>query len=100
VNASSPAAPGETVLIFLTGMGSVTPPVADGTAATGLSDTNARPLVLVAGIQATVVFSGLAPGFPGLYQINATLPSLPGGNLPLAIQVGRAIHDQVYIPVR
>jgi uncharacterized protein (TIGR03437 family) len=45
---------------------------------------------------------GLAPGFPGLYQINVTLPAtLPGtGRLPLAIGTGNAYHDQVDISVK
>ena len=35
MNAAKPATGGETVLIYLTGLGTVTPPVADGTAGTG-----------------------------------------------------------------
>lgn len=104
VTASKPAVPGETVLVFLTGMGAVTPPVADGTAgkASPLSLTNASPLsVLVAGEPANIVFTGLAPGYPGLYQLNITLPSffISPGNLPLALESPNAFHDQVAIPV-
>lgn len=104
VNAARPAVPGETVLVFLTGMGAVTPTIADGTAGTAgqLYRATAEAFVLVAGKQATVIFNGLAPGFPGLYQLNVTLPSFLAatGNLPLAIQTGNAFHDQVDIPVR
>jgi uncharacterized protein (TIGR03437 family) len=49
-----------------------------------------------------VSYSGLAPGFPGLYQINVTLPVLPPGatgSIPLAISTNNAYHDQVYIPI-
>jgi uncharacterized protein (TIGR03437 family) len=44
----------------------------------------------------------LAPGFPGLYQLNVTLPTFFGstGSLPLAIQTPNAYHDQVDIPIR
>jgi trimeric autotransporter adhesin len=104
VNAARPAAPGETVLVYLTGMGAVNPTVADGTAGTAgqLYRATADAFVLVAGKQATVAFNGLAPGFPGLYQLNVTLPSFlaASGNLPLAIQTSNAYHDQVDIPVR
>ena len=50
VNAAKPAAGGETVLIYLTGMGTVTPPVADGTAGTGsaLHTSDANVVVYVA----------------------------------------------------
>ena len=103
VNSSRPAAAGETVLIYLTGLGAVNPPVNDGTAGSGTTLSNAVTdlLVLVAGQPGAVGYKGLAPGFPGLYQINVTLPTTlsGGGNLPLAIQTNNAYHDQVDIPV-
>jgi uncharacterized protein (TIGR03437 family) len=105
VDASNPAAAGETVLVYLTGMGTVTPTLADGTAGTPgtLYRSNAGDIaVLVAGKPGTVLFDGLAPGYPGLYQINVTLPAplANTGSLPLAIQTGNAYHDQVDIPIR
>ena len=104
VNAAKPAAAGETVLIFLTGMGTLTPGLTDGTAgnATTLYRADADVVVYVGGQPATVLFKGLAPGFPGLYQLNVTLPlGLKGpGNLPLAIQTLNAYHDQVDIPIQ
>jgi uncharacterized protein (TIGR03437 family) len=101
VNAASPAVGGETVLIYLTGMGAVNPTVADGVGPTVLTNTVSQPTVLVGGTAGNVAFSGLAPGFPGLYQINVTLPAFqPGqGSLPLAISTSNAFHDQVVIPV-
>ena len=104
VTAASPAVGGETVLLYLTGMGAVDPAVADGVggSATTLSQTTQQPTVLVGGIPGKVLFSGLAPGFPGLYQINLTLPALPpgaSGTLPLAISTNNAYHDQVVIPI-
>src|ERR1035437_8735071 len=70
VNAAKPAIGGETVLIYLTGLGTVTPPVADGTAGTitTLYRADADVVVWVGGQQAQVEFKGLAPGYPGLYQ--------------------------------
>ena len=86
VNAGNPANPGETVVVYLTGMGAVTPAVADGTASTGnpLNKT-VQPMVYVADQQANVMFSGLAPGFPGLYQLNVTIPMTisSAGNFPV-----------------
>src|SRR6185369_7149955 len=89
VNTAKPAAGGETVLVFLTGLGTVTPGLTDGTAgnATTLYRANTDVVVYVGGQTARVDFKGQAPGFPGLYQLNVTLPQgLKGpGNLPLAI---------------
>ena len=107
VSAAKPATGGETVLIYLTGMGAVNPGVADGTAggASPLSNTSVpvgQIAVFFGGVPGRVVYSGLAPGFPGLYQINVTLPqSLPAkGPLPLAVQTPNAFHDQVDIQVQ
>jgi uncharacterized protein (TIGR03437 family) len=103
VNAAKPAVGGETVLVYLTGLGTVTPGLTDGTAGiiTTLYTADADVVVYVGGQQATVLFKGLAPGYPGLYQLNVTLPQyLPSGPLPLAIQTPTAFHDQVDIWVQ
>src|SRR5271157_2422044 len=104
VNATSPAVGGETVLLYLTGMGAVNPPLADGVGggSSTLNNATAQVTVLAGGNAGTVSYSGLAPGFPGLYQINVTLPALPPGatgSLPLAIATNNAYHDQVVIPI-
>jgi uncharacterized protein (TIGR03437 family) len=103
VNASNPANPGETVVIYLTGMGAVTPPVPDGTGSTGSPlNKTVQPIVYIADQQANVIFSGLAPGFPGLYQINVTIPMTisGGGNYPVGILTNNAFHDQIFIAVQ
>ena len=105
VDAAKPAKAGEPVLVFLTGLGAVTPPVADGTAgsATTLSHTVAQVNVLIGGIPATVSYAGLAPGFPGLYQVNVAVPNdlvvTASGPVPLAIQTPESFNDQVDIIV-
>lgn len=103
VNAGNPANPGETVVVYLTGLGAVTPALADGTASTGnpLNKT-VLPIVYVADRQASVIFSGLAPLYPGLYQINVTIPMTisSAGNYPVGILTNNAFHDQVFIPVQ
>jgi len=93
ISESSPAQIGETVAVYLTGLGGVIPRVADGTAAPSNppSITSATPLVFLLDgsgnyLQAEVTFSGLAPGFAGLYQIDFVIPSgLASGNASLEI---------------
>jgi uncharacterized protein (TIGR03437 family) len=98
VNAAKPAKVGETILVFLTGLGAVNPPVADGTAG-GASKAAAPVNVLIGGVTATVSYAGLAPGFPGLYQLNVIVPAdlvvTATGPFPLAIQTPDSFNDQV-----
>jgi uncharacterized protein (TIGR03437 family) len=82
VSDSSPAQAGETVAVYLAGLGPVSPANSDGAAGPGGTPSNAvnTPQVYLSDsqsnyLQATVGFAGLAPGFAGLYQINFTVPS-------------------------
>jgi uncharacterized protein (TIGR03437 family) len=101
VNASSPAVRGETVSMYLTGLGPLTTPVADGFGATAVNFAKTQLQVLVNGIPATVQYSGLSV-LPGLYQINFTVPAglAFSGNIPVSILTPEAFHDQVSIAVR
>ena len=93
----------DTILVFLTGMGVVSPAVPDGTpgAADPLSHTVQKPVVRIGGKVAIVSFSGLAPCCAGLYQINVVTPDdTPFGDaVPLSIETAEHFHDQVDIPV-
>lgn len=69
--------PGGIISIYATGLGAVTPAVPAGAAAPAvpLSGTVVAPVVTISGARAEVRFSGLAPGFAGLYQVDAVVPS-------------------------
>ena len=102
-----PAKRGETVQVYLTGLGAVNPKVADGVAAPGspLSNLSLPPqqlTVYMNGEPSAVQFAGLAPGFPGLYQVNVTIPAdlTALGQVGIAINTPDAFHDQVYIPIQ
>jgi uncharacterized protein (TIGR03437 family) len=61
--------------------------------ATGLGPLNGQrssnePQVIIGGSQTEVLYSGLAPGFPGLYQINATIPAGTSVNSSVMIRLG------------
>ena len=106
VTIDRPAAPGETVVIYVTGLGELTPAVATGAATTGL-DTDPHALAVDPNIFvlfnqefAEVSYAGGAPGFAGLNQINATIPlTVVGDNVVMAIATTNAFHDQTDIPV-
>jgi uncharacterized protein (TIGR03437 family) len=108
VSAASPATPGETVSLFLNGLGTVNPQTADGAAGPSnpLSVITDQAVVYLddgsnALAQATVTFAGLAPGFPGLYQVNFTLPStgLNNGDVYIQLQTNEASTEMSTIRV-
>jgi uncharacterized protein (TIGR03437 family) len=92
--AKNAAARGSTILIYVTGMGDLAAPVADGvvaTAAAGLADNTVR--VDIAGQPAVVSYAGAAPGaVAGLVQINAIIPPTvsTGPAVSLTVSVGAA----------
>jgi uncharacterized protein (TIGR03437 family) len=66
-----------------------TPPSGDPASSTALSQTTQTPTVTIGGASAPVSFSGLAPGFAALYQINVTVPSTIGaGQQPIVVSIG------------
>ncbi|MGA2881318.1 MAG: hypothetical protein ABSG13_20405 [Bryobacteraceae bacterium] len=105
VTASSPATPGETLQVFMTGLGNVTPEVADGVAApdSPLSNTvEGISVFLDDGVDfapAVVSFAGLAPGFAGLYQVNFTVPAagLVNGDVHIALDTNEAVNEMATI---
>jgi uncharacterized protein (TIGR03437 family) len=99
-DAAHPATKGETVLIYCTGLGVVSSPPDDGTAANGQA-TVATTTVTIGGVSAAVSFSGLAPGFVGLYQVNAAVPSgIASGNQPVVIREDGSSSNSVMLPVQ
>ncbi|MBI2817388.1 MAG: S8 family serine peptidase [Acidobacteria bacterium] len=102
VNPSNPARSGETVLLYATGLGTVTPTVTSGTQALSspVSITRITPSVTIADIDAPVAFSGLAPGFVGLYQVNLQVPDgIPTGEQTLVLTANGAQSNPVTISV-
>jgi uncharacterized protein (TIGR03437 family) len=98
-NTAAPAKPGETVLIYCTGLGAVSSPPADGEPGNGQT-TMENPTVTIGGTKAVVSFSGLAPGFVGLYQVNVEVPAaLAAGNQPVVVELAGASSNSVFLPV-
>ena len=107
-----PAHPGDILQIFLTGLGKATPEgdpngltLATGkTAPAGgnpLYMTVQTPIVTIGGIPVPVQFSGIAPGFAGLYQINVPVPSgvQAGDDVPITIGMPGSPVDSATIAI-
>ena len=90
--------------MFCTGLGEVTNRPAGGAPAPSnpLSITTTTPKVTIGGVPAPVTFSGLAPGFVGLYQVNAQVPenAATGDAVPLILTIGGATSNTVTVAVR
>lgn len=87
---SRPEVSGQFVTIYATGVGRTSPLVGDGQPAPGdtLSNADGATTVEIGGVAAQVLFSGLAPGFVGLWQINAVLPAALPTNLTTNLGIG------------
>jgi uncharacterized protein (TIGR03437 family) len=88
----APAYPNEYVTVYGTGFGATNPVVAPGTFPAQLAPAAGTVTVLLGGVaipSANVLYAGVTPNSPGLYQLNLLIPAnTPNGNLPLIIQIG------------
>src|SRR5271157_3160449 len=101
----TPASIGETIVIYCTGLGAVSPAVKEGSPAptTPPLSTTVNPVtVTVGGKAAQVVFNGLTPGFAGLYQVNAVVPAgiTTGDTVPVVLSVAGQTSPAVTMAVR
>jgi len=91
---TTPVAAGEFIEIYCTGLG----PTRN---VRGLSLTTVTPVAYIGATPVTPSYSGLAPGFVGLYQVNVQIPAgLSSGTLPLVITSGNAFSNEVKIAVQ
>jgi uncharacterized protein (TIGR03437 family) len=92
VTLSNPVHRGDTLVIFLTGLGVTEPAVAAGQASPASPPAEAliTPSVELGGVSLPTDFAGLSPGSVGLYQINVkVLFDVPlGVSIPLVISAG------------
>jgi uncharacterized protein (TIGR03437 family) len=108
-----PAQPGDSIQVYATGLGKATPggdpagrPLATGSVAPAdgsvLYVTVRKPVVTVGGVPAQVQFSGLAPGFAGLYQVNLQIPpgAPAGDDVAVTISMPDGPSDTATIAIR
>jgi uncharacterized protein (TIGR03437 family) len=92
VTPTNPVHPGDSIVIWATGLGRTTPPVDSGMPSPSdpLASAVIQPTILLGGVALDIQYAGLVPGSVGLYQINASVPrSVPLGlSMPLLITQG------------
>jgi uncharacterized protein (TIGR03437 family) len=89
----NPASAGDSLEIYGTGLGTV---MSSG----GLNWTSSPVTVRIGNAQADVTFSGLAPGFVGLYQVNATVPAGLFGLTTLQLSIQGQASNEVKVQLR
>ena len=91
-----PARPGETIVLYGVGFGSVTPDPGAGNIVANDNSLTLPFQVFFGGMPATVSYAGLAPGMIGLYQFNVVVPDTAAGDaVPLTFSVGPNTGQQV-----
>ena len=94
--------PGEAISFFATGLGPVSNPPEDGRRASFSPVVDPTTVsVTIGGIAAQVLWTGLAPGLVGVYQLNARVPPhAPVGNQQVRVTVDGRISGPATLNVR
>jgi uncharacterized protein (TIGR03437 family) len=107
VNPSRSGARGQTVSLYLTGEGAVTPSLTTGDTPSPRTPVSSLPkprqavVVTVGGVQADVQFVGIPSGLVGVTQINFTIPAgVPTGPQPVVVTIGTAASNTATITVQ
>ncbi len=103
LTSTRPARAGDFLQLYATGLGAVSPPALSGVPAlvSPLARTTAQPQVTIAGQPATIAFSGLAPGFAGLYQVTLQVPSgVPSGRQSVVLTIGDRRANAVFVMIQ
>ncbi|HUI58312.1 MAG TPA: hypothetical protein VLY04_25235 [Bryobacteraceae bacterium] len=90
---SNPAAPGSVVVLYMTGMGAMSPATPDGYTnpdASALSKVSAPVTAQIGGVAATVLYAGSGAGIvSGAVQVNVVVPGgLAAGPQPVTVTAG------------
>lgn len=86
-NSSTPATPGETIVLYGNGFDITSPPVPGGQIVSTAATLVTTPTILFNNVAAKVVYAGLVGA--GLYQFNVVVPpGLPDGDAAVVAQTG------------
>lgn len=87
---TTPAAPGDVLILWATGLGPTQPSAPAGVAVPGDQGytTPSLPVVTIGGHAALVYGAALAPGSAGLYQIAIQVPTLGSGDWSIQMSIG------------
>lgn len=97
---SRPAKPGDIITLYGVGFGPVMPDIPAGELVQQLNNLALSFDMSIGGVPATVLYSGLAPNYTGLYQFNVTVPDAAPGNAALTFTLSGGVGAQtLYLAV-
>lgn len=93
ISPASPAHPGETVVVYATGLGRTAPDILYGNVSNMALSIRymSEFVVLIDGVPcdpANIYYAGITPGYAGLYQVNLRLPTYTGPNPHIQLVLG------------
>jgi uncharacterized protein (TIGR03437 family) len=96
ISTSSPAMPGEVIVIYAVGLGPTIPEQNDGQIpprSAVIADFASMNVLLNGApvVHSTIQYAGITPGCAGLYQINLLLPTPLPSNPEIRVQIGNQI---------
>jgi uncharacterized protein (TIGR03437 family) len=103
VSGANPARRNDIIQVYANGLGPVDNQPASGepSSSSPVSSTRSTPEVTIGGQRAEVIFSGLAPGIVGLYQLNVRVPAnAASGIQPLVITINGIASKESSVPIQ
>jgi uncharacterized protein (TIGR03437 family) len=101
---ANPAKRGQTIVLYVNGLGPVDHQPSSGEPTPQpppLANTTVLPTVKIGNTPAHVDFSGLSPGWVGLYQVNVDVPqNAPTGLQPIVVSIGGVDSKASVLPVQ
>jgi uncharacterized protein (TIGR03437 family) len=87
---SQPASPGDTIILYGVGFGTVTPNTPAGQIVSGQTALTSKLEISFGGVPSPQIsYAGLAPNYVGLYQFDVVVPTVPPGNaVPVTFTLG------------
>ncbi len=97
---TTPAKPGETIVVYGTGFGGTTPSIAAGKFTDQLAPIAGTVSATMGGTPATLSFAGLVPPFAQVFQFNLRVPEgAADGDQPVVITVNGVASPVTYVTV-
>jgi uncharacterized protein (TIGR03437 family) len=101
ITADHPAPAGSVIVVYLTGIGSLTATPLDGAGAPldPVAQATLPATATIGGVDAPIQFLGLTPYFVGLAQANLQVPQVSAGDYPMAISINGAVSAPAILSI-